>query len=313
MRDRIKLAAKDDPENPHPDERFRYCHIGCIVSALGRIIFLCRSLSQLFAAADYCHRARRSGGDAALGDRVSNWGSTPYRKKRLAVSARVGGLNNALPFSLIVWGQTQIDSGLASVLNATTPLFTVVVASVFLADERLTKNKLAGVMIGLVRICVLVGPNAFRGLGQSVLGQLAVVGAAMSYALAGVFSRRFAARGIPPLMIATGQVSSATLLLLIPVILIDGAAIMTPLPITAWGALIGIALFSTVLAYILYFRLIASAGATNAALVTFLIPLSAIALGAIFLGERFTPIQAAGAALIGVGLVVMDGRVFNRA
>ncbi|GHA95191.1 ABC transporter permease [Algimonas arctica] len=225
----------------------------------------------------------------------------------------VGGLNNALPFSLIVWGQTQIDSGLASVLNATTPLFTVVVASVFLADERLTKNKLAGVMIGLVRICVLVGPNAFRGLGQSVLGQLAVVGAAMSYALAGVFSRRFAARGIPPLMIATGQVSSATLLLLIPVILIDGAAIMTPLPITAWGALIGIALFSTVLAYILYFRLIASAGATNAALVTFLIPLSAIALGAIFLGERFTPIQAAGAALIGVGLVVMDGRVFNRA
>jgi drug/metabolite transporter (DMT)-like permease len=225
----------------------------------------------------------------------------------------VGFLNNALPFSMIVWGQTQIDSGLASVLNATAPLFTVIVAGTFLADERLTKNKLAGVTVGLAGICVLVGPNALQGLGQSFLGQLAVIGAALSYALAGVFSRRFSARGIPPLMIATGQVSAATLLLIIPVILVDGSAIMTPLPITAWGALLGLAVFSTVLAYILYFRLLASAGATNAALVTFLIPISAVALGAAFLGERLTPVQAGGAALIGVGLIIMDGRLFNRA
>ncbi|MGJ8561286.1 MAG: DMT family transporter [Litorimonas sp.] len=239
--------------------------------------------------------------------------SRPKHAKDWMALGVVGLLNNALPFSLIVWGQTQIDSGLASVLNATAPLFTVVVAGAVLADEKLTKNKLAGVMLGLVGICVLVGPEAFRGLGQSLFGQLAVIGAAMSYALAGVFSRRFSARGIPPLMIATGQVSAATLLLLIPVVLIDGAAIMTPLPLTAWGSLLGLAVLSTVLAYGLYFRLIASAGATNAALVTFLIPISAIALGAAFLGERLTPIQAGGAALIGVGLIVMDGRVFNRA
>lgn len=220
----------------------------------------------------------------------------------------VGLLNNALPFTLIVWGQTQIDSGLASVLNATAPLFTVIVAGVVLTDERFTRNKLGGVLIGFVGICVLMGPNALRGLGGSVLGQLAVIGAALSYAFAAVFSRRFSARGIPPMMVATGQVTAATLLLFIPVILIDGPAILTPLPITAWGALIGIAVLSTVVAYGLYFRLLASAGATNAALVTFLIPISAIGLGAAFLGERLTPIQAAGAMLIGVGLIVMDGR-----
>lgn len=224
----------------------------------------------------------------------------------------VGLTNNALPFCLIVWGQTQIDSGLASILNATAPLFTVVLAGAFLADERLSLNKVIGAILGVLGVIGLIGPDALSGIGGSVLGQLAVVGAALSYAVAGVFSRRFSDYGIPPLMIATGQTTSAALILLPLMLYFDGGALMNGLPPLAWLCLLALALLSTVLAYVLYFRLIASAGATNAALVAFLIPISAVALGAIFLGERLDGLQILGALLIGAGLIVIDGRLFRR-
>lgn len=231
--------------------------------------------------------------------------------------AIVGLLNNALPFSLIVWAQTQIDSGLASILNATAPLFTVILAGVYLADERMSGHKLSGVLLGLIGVIVLIGPDIWlAGFDNSVLGQMAVVGAALCYALAGVYSRRFADRGISPLMVATGQVSTATLMLLPLMIWFDGGALGAALtnapPLPLIGALLGLALLCTVLAYILYFRLIASAGATNAALVTFLIPISAIAMGVLILGERFAPLQILGALIIGFGLIVMDGRLWTR-
>lgn len=224
----------------------------------------------------------------------------------------IGLVNNALPFCLIVWGQTQISSGLASIFNATTPFFTVLVAGVVLVDERITKRKLIGVLIGLMGTIVLIGPEALNGLTGSMLGQLAVMGAALSYACAAAYSRRFKKWGLSPLIIATGQVTMATLILLPIMLMVDKPWVDFVMPFDAVWAITGLALFSTVIAYILYFRLIASAGATNAALVTFLIPISAILLGVTVLGETFSVLQAVGMGLIGAGLLVMDGRIFGR-
>ena len=224
----------------------------------------------------------------------------------------LGLINNALPFTLITWGQTQINSGLASIFNATAPFFTVLVAGALLMDERITKPKLLGVLFGLLGTIVLIGPEAFEGLSGSMLGQLAVMGAALSYAFAAVFSRRFKAWGISPLIVATGQVTMATFILIPLMLIIDKPQLPIALPLDAIGATIGLAFFSTVIAYVVYFRLIASAGATNAALVTFLIPISAIFLGVTILGESFTFIQAFGMGLIGLGLLIMYGRLFQR-
>lgn len=224
----------------------------------------------------------------------------------------LGFLNNALPFCLIVWGQTQINSGLASIFNATTPFFTVIIAGVFLADEKITGGKILGVFIGMIGVVVLIGPEALSGLSGSTFGQLAVMSAALSYALAAVYARRFKVWGISPMIIVTGQVTSAALMLLPFALIIDTPWTLSVPPLHVVLSMLGLAVFCTALAYIIYFRLIASAGATNAALVTFLVPVSAILLGVFILHERFTPIQAAGMALILAGLIVMDGRFFRR-
>ncbi|MEM7459486.1 MAG: EamA family transporter [Pseudomonadota bacterium] len=220
----------------------------------------------------------------------------------------VGLLNNALPFCLIVWGQTQISSGLASIFNATTPFFTVLVAGALLVDERITVQKLCGVLLGLMGTVVLIGPEVLNGLTGSFFGQVAVMCAALSYAFAAAYSRRFKRWGLSPLIVATGQATMATLILLPITIVLDGPNALLDIPAVAVGSIIGLALFSTVLAYILYFRLIDSAGATNAALVTFLVPVSAILLGVMILGETFSSLHALGMGLIGAGLLVMDGR-----
>ena len=236
---------------------------------------------------------------------------TPKKAGHWLALVIVGALNNALPFTLITWGQTQIDSGLASILNATTPFFTVLLAGALLADEKLTNSKLAGVILGVIGTVIMIGPDALKGITGSLLGQLAVIGAAISYALAGVYSRRFKSWGISPLMIATGQVTFAALMLLPLTLAVDQPWTLSIPDTTVWLYMAGLAFLSTVLAYILYFRLIATAGATNAALVTFLIPISAILLGIFILGETFTAGQGVGMALIGVGLLVMDGRIFG--
>ena len=131
----------------------------------------------------------------------------------------MGLVNNAVPFSLIVWGQTHIASGLASILNATTPLFTVVVAHVLTSDEKMSRGGVAGVLVGVAGVVVMIGPEMLGGLGTNVVAQIAVLGASLAYALAGVFGRRFWRMGVAPLLTATGQVTASTLLL-IPVALV---------------------------------------------------------------------------------------------
>jgi drug/metabolite transporter (DMT)-like permease len=224
----------------------------------------------------------------------------------------MGFLNNALPFCLIVWGQTHIASGLAAILNATTPLWTVVVAHYLTSDERLTKGKIAGVLIGFAGVSVMVGPALLTELGTNAMAQLAVLGAALSYAFAGIFGRRFKRLGVPPLVTATGQVTASTLMLAPVALVVDQPLDLAVPSASTIGAVIGIATLSTAMGYIIYFRLLASAGATNLLLVTFLIPVSAILLGALVLNEHLELRHFAGMAFIGLGLAAIDGRLIPR-
>lgn len=234
----------------------------------------------------------------------------PRQPRAWAAFFGMGLLNNAVPFCLIVWGQTHIASGLAAILNATTPLFTVVAAHVLTADERMTGHRLVGVLLGFVGVAVMVGPAVLEGLGADLLAQVAVLGAALSYAFAGIFGRRFRRMGVPPLATATGQVTASALMLL-PITLVADRPWTLPLPgASVWGAVFGSAVLSTALAYVLYFRILATAGATNLLLVTFLIPVSAFLLGALVLGERLAPQHFLGMALIGCGLAAIDARLW---
>lgn len=225
-----------------------------------------------------------------------------------AAFAVMGLMNNALPFSLIVWGQQHIASGVASILNAATPLFTVLLAHVLTRDERMTGGKVAGVLIGFAGVAVMIGAGVLRDLGTDLVAQTLCLCGALSYALAGIFGRRFRAMGIGPMATATGQVIASSLMLLPLVLMIDRPWSLPPPGLAAIGALIGVAALSTALAYTLYFRLLATAGATNLLLVTFLVPASAILLGTMVLGEVLLPRHMAGMALIGAGLAAIDGR-----
>lgn len=223
----------------------------------------------------------------------------------------MGMLNNAIPFSLIVWGQNYIASGLAAILNATTPIMTVVVAHFTTSDEKITANRLLGLVTGFIGVVVLIGTESLKGLGTGLLAQLAVLLAATSYAFAGIYGRRFKRMGIDPIVTATGQVTASTTLLFPLAMLVDSPWTLAVPPLEVWLAAIGMAVFSTAIGYVLYFRILAIAGATNLLLVTFLIPISAIILGAVVLGEHLAPRHFLGLAFIGAGLAAIDGRWLN--
>ena len=232
----------------------------------------------------------------------------PKDRRTWAAFFGMGFLNNLVPFSLIVWGQTHIASGLAAILNATAPLFAVIMAHFLISDEEMTGGRVAGVLAGLAGVVVMIGPEVLEGLGVSVLAQLAILGAAISFAFAGVFGRRFGDRGVAPLVSATGQVTASTAML-IPVVLAVDQPWRLPMPgAEIWSAVVGLGLLATALGYVLYFRILRTAGATNIQMVAFLIPGSAIFLGAMILGERLDAKHFAGLGLIGLGLAAIDGR-----
>ncbi len=243
------------------------------------------------------------------------WLLLRWRGERLSLPLRIWGailvlalLNNMIPFVLFGWGQQRIASGLASILNATTPIWGVIAAHLWTRDERMTPSKMIGVTIGFAGVAVMIGPDLLLG-GDSLLPQIACLIAAFCYAVAGVWARRFKALGVSPLKVAAAQ-------------LIVGAFAMAPLalaidqpwldawpPLEAWAAIIALALVATAFGYVLYFRLINSAGATNALLVTLLVPPTAILLGGVFFAERLTAGQFGGLAFIALGLALIDGRL----
>jgi drug/metabolite transporter (DMT)-like permease len=224
----------------------------------------------------------------------------------------MGLLNNIFPFLLIVWGQKEIESGLAAILTAAAPIFSVIVAGAWLKDEPVTRSRLLGAVVGLIGVVVLIGPSALAGLDANLLAQLAVLGAALSYAFAGVYARRFTRMNIDPIVAASGQLLMSSLIMILLVLAFETPAQLIESSAKVWAAVGLMAVFSTALAYILYFRLLASAGATNAILVTLLIPVTAILLGALILDERLQWLHFLGMAVIGLGLSVIDGRLWHR-
>jgi drug/metabolite transporter (DMT)-like permease len=221
----------------------------------------------------------------------------------------MGVLNNIIPFSLIFWGEIRIASGLASILNATTPLWTVLLAHFLTQDEKLNIGRLSGVLLGIIGGAIIIGPDALKAFGSDVLAQMAVVGAAFSYAFAGIFGKRF--KNLSPYITATGQLTCSALIMLPVTVLVDKPWMMHMPGPRIWCSVIALALVCTALAYVIYFRILATAGATNIVLVTFLIPVSALFLGMILLGERLELRHFAGMAFIGCGLAAIDGRIKN--
>lgn len=226
--------------------------------------------------------------------------------------AVMGLMNNVIPQTLIVWGQTHIPGGLASILNATTPLFGVIVAHLFTADEKITRAKLAGLAVGFAGVAIMMGPEALGGLGSNVLAQAGILLASLFYGLSGVWGRRFRRLGITPLATASGQLMASTAMML-PLVLLFEPLHGLPMPgVPAIAAVVALAVVSTALAYVIFFRILSTAGATNLLLVTFLIPVSAILLGFLFMNEQLELRHFIGMAGIAAGLAAIDGRLLRR-
>ena len=222
----------------------------------------------------------------------------------------MGALNNVIPFSLLAWGQLHIESGLTSILNAATAVFGVLVAALIFPDERLTANRLTGVLLGFLGVATTIGLGALASFDVRSLAQLAILGGALSYALAGAWARKTLGHH-PPLLAAAGMLTGSTLIMVPLAWSIDGPITLS-LSFGTWTALAYCALIGTVGAYLLYYRVLAMAGSGNLLLCTLLIPPVAILLGAVFLGEALTANAFLGFAILGVGLLTLDGRLFRR-
>lgn len=247
----------------------------------------------------------------SLGLWLTAWamGLLPLRRPGLWRDFLIMGLiNNAIPFSLIVWGQREVASGLAAILNATTPFFTVLAANMLTADEKLSWNRLLGAVIGLSGVAAMMGTDIWGAPG-SLISQLAIIAASVSYGFASVFGRRFAT--IPPIITAAGQTAGSSLILFPLMLAVDMPWRLTPPPFAIWLAIIGLAVLCTSLAYILFFTILKRSGATNIVLVTFLVPVSAILLGIAFLGETLDSHHIVGIVTIALGLALIDGRLLT--
>jgi drug/metabolite transporter (DMT)-like permease len=235
----------------------------------------------------------------------------PRDPRMLMRYGAMGILNNVLPFALIVYAMTSIGAGAASILNATSPIFALLVAHVVTDDEKVTPAKLIGILLGVVGVAAMVGPDAVAGLQTEIMAAAAMLLASFFYGVAAVFGRAF--RGVDATVSATCQLTASTLILL-PIALVVDTPWVLPLPsTTALSSALALAIFSTSVAYVIFYALIQRAGATNTILVTLLIPVGGMFLGWALLSEPFTAAEAAGMLLIGLGLVVIDGRLLRRA
>jgi drug/metabolite transporter (DMT)-like permease len=221
----------------------------------------------------------------------------------------LGLINNAIPHALIFYGETRIGAGLAAVLNATTPIWTVLIANYFTSDEKLSPAKIAGCFTGFIGTIVLLGPSITIGSDVPLWAMLFPVLAAVSYGFAVTFGRF---KGIAAPVTAAGQLTASSLITLPFSLIADQPWGLTAPPLVSLLSILALALLSTAFGYILFFRIMALAGATNASLVTLLVPPGAILLGFLFLGERLDGMELAGMAMIGLGLLILDGRLYRR-
>ncbi len=221
----------------------------------------------------------------------------------------MGLLNNVIPFSLMAWGQLHIETGLTSILNAATAIFGILAAALFLSDERLTLRKAIGVTLGFLGVATAIGLSALTEFNIRSLGQLAVIGGTISYALAGVWARKTLG-GLSAQVAAAGMLTGSSLITLPMAWIVEGPISLSLQPQT-WAAIGYYAAIATALAYLLYYRVLAMAGSGNLMLCTLLVAPIAIILGAVVLGEEL-PLQAfTGFGLLALGLIIIDGRLFK--
>jgi drug/metabolite transporter (DMT)-like permease len=218
--------------------------------------------------------------------------------------------NNVLPFLLISWAQLHIETGLAAILNASAALFTALAAALLLRDERLTRSRALGLALGFAGVLAAIGPAALAGFDLRSAAQLAMLGATLGYALAGVWAR-IALPELAPEVAATGMLTAASAVILPLALVLDGPPDLSLAPAT-WAGLAYTSAVSTALAYLLYWRLIAAAGAANTMFVTLMIPPVAIALGALARSEVLPATAFLGLGLLALGFVVLDGRLAAR-
>lgn len=221
----------------------------------------------------------------------------------------MGCLNNVIPFSLMAWGQLHIETGLTSILNASTAVFGVIVAALVFPDERLTLRRGAGVLIGFLGVATAIGLGALLELDLRSLAQLAVLAGAVSYAFAGAWARTTLS-GLPPTLAAAGMLTGSTLIALPLAWGFEGPPDLTLEPRT----ILAIAYYSvmaTAVAYLLFYRVLAMAGAGNLLLCTLIIPPIAIVLGALVLGETLEMRALLGLVILALGLLILDGRILR--
>ena len=224
----------------------------------------------------------------------------PRSRSVWGVYAVMGALNGAIPWSLITWGEQYIPSSLAALLQATMPIFTVILAHFLVHDERITPVKIVGIVVGFVGVATLVLPDLRQGLQTNVWGQLAVVASSLSYAGATIFARN-RLTGQPPLASATGQLTMGALFMVPLVLLVDRPVGLSP-SLPALASWIGLTIFGTVAAYIVYYALLRRSSATFVSTVTYIIPVNGLILGALVLDEPLTAAVLAGLALILLGV-----------
>jgi len=245
------------------------------------------------------------------------WAFGPFLGLRPAELARQAGpllwlglINNVAPFLLIAWAQTRLASGVASILNASTPIIAVIAAHGLTANEKLTPARLGGAAVGLIGVVAMVGPDVLGRPGDA-LAELAMLGASTSYAFASIYARRFRTTGLRPIETATGQITAASLVLAPVAFIFAPKGVFEAASPGVIGAVLALASVSTAFAHIVYFRILAGAGAVNVVLVTLLVPATSVAFGALALGERPPGRAFLGLGLIGAGLALIDGRLLG--
>lgn len=233
----------------------------------------------------------------------------PTERNILLAILMMGILNNVIPFSLILIGQREIGSGLAAVVNAMTPIWTLIIANQFTTDEKFSTNKILGICFGFMGVATLIGADFIQGLTASAWAQGAVLGATISYGFAGVWGKRF--KGQDPIIISTGQLTASSLVMLPLIFLLEDPFSISPTDLEMIISLLGLAIVCTAFAYVLFFKILSDIGATNVSLVTFLVPVSAIILGILWLDETLTLSNIVGMILIILGLSLVDGRILK--
>ncbi|MEJ6509509.1 MAG: DMT family transporter [Octadecabacter sp.] len=236
--------------------------------------------------------------------------SVPRDRRTWIALLVMGCLNNVIPFSLMAWGQLQIESGLASVFNSATAIFGVIIAALILADERLTTRKVVGSLIGFFGVATAIGLESLRNFDIISLAQLAVVAGTISYGFAGVWAR-INLSALTPQVAAAGMLTGSSIVMVPAAFVIDGVPSFD-LSATALGAIAYYVIFATAGAYLLYYRILAAAGSANLMVVTLLMPPISIMLGALVLDETLSTNVYVGLAFLALGLTILDGRLLAR-